>query len=333
MPRGIMMASLLLLVVADLAPAAQVHASADVKHFVFFAHERDRITEPSFVDHPNLAGAQLKYSWRELEPQRDRYDFTGVLNDIAALEKHGKKLWIQLQDVSFSERQIVPDYLLADPAFNGGAAREYGEDGKFTGWVARRWDPAVRERLTMLMQALGAAVDGRIEGINLAETAITMPDPKRHPPGFTYDGYAVAMKEIITAAKAAFPRSHMIVYGNFMPGEGLPDNDRGYLRGIYAHAASVGAGVGGPDILPHRPWQRKHSLPLIRERGPGVIAGMAVQDGNLAEINKTTQQRVTVEEIYRYAVDSLRLNYIFWGTEEPYYSADVLPFLSKRRAP
>jgi hypothetical protein len=94
------------------------------------------------------------------------------------------------------------------------------------------------------------------------------------------------MKDIITAAKNAFPRSQVIIYGNFMPGEALPANDRGYLRGIYAHAATVGAGVGGPDILLHRPFQQKHSLGLIRERGPNVIAGMAVQDGNLADMNK-----------------------------------------------
>ncbi len=313
--------------------AAQEVDSANAKHFIYFSHERDRITEPSFVNHPNILGAQLKYTWRELEPERDGYDFSAVLNDVATLEKHGKKLWIQLQDVSFSERQIVPDYLLSDPTFNGGAAREYDENGKFSGWVARRWDAAVRARLSKLLRALGDAVDGRIEGINLAETSITMPDAGRHPPGFTPGGYAAAVNEIVTAAKAAFPRSQVIVYGNFMPGEALPYNDRGYLRGVYAHAASVGAGVGGPDILLHRPFQQKNSLPLVRARGRNVVAGMAVQDGNLAEINKATKQRVTVEEIYRYAVDTLRLDYIFWGTEEPYYSRDVLPFLSSRRRP
>jgi hypothetical protein len=332
MTRSAVIGSLLLLSAGGSSPA-QVAAPVEVKHFIFFSHERERITEPSFVNHPNIVGAQLKYTWRELEPERDRYDFSAVLKDAATLEKYGKKLWIQLQDVSFSERQIIPDYLLGDPAFNGGAAREYDENGKFSGWVARRWDPAVRARLSKLLDALGDSLDGRIEGINLAETAITVPDPKLHPAGFTYDGYAAAMKDIITAAKNAFPRSHVIIYGNFMPGEALPANDRGYLRGIYAHAANVGAGVGGPDILLHRPFQQKHSLGLIRERGPNVIAGMAVQDGNLADMNKTTRQRVTVDEIYQYAVDTLRLNYIFWGTEEPYYSAEVLPFLLTNRQP
>ena len=36
--------------------------------------------------------------------------------------------------------------------------------------MARRWDPAVQERLHKLFAALGKEFDGRIAGINLAET-------------------------------------------------------------------------------------------------------------------------------------------------------------------
>ncbi|MBK9976800.1 MAG: hypothetical protein IPP20_02520 [Gemmatimonadetes bacterium] len=54
---------------------------------------------------------------------------------------------------------------------------------------------------------------------------------------------------------------------------------------------------------------------------------MAVQDGNLAQRNRSTGKRITVAELYAFAVTRLRLNYIFWGTEEPYFTADVLPFL------
>ena len=54
---------------------------------------------------------------------------------------------------------------------------------------------------------------------------------------------------------------------------------------------------------------------------------MAVQDGNLAEPDPATGVSVTVEALYRYAVDRLRLDYIFWGIEEPYYRRNVLPYL------
>src|SRR5690606_5870222 len=142
--------------------------------------------------------------------------------------------------------------------------------------------------------------DGRIEGINLAETSIVFGDSgKRHPDGFTYEGYAEAVKLTMTAARSAFPRSVVIQYANFMPGEWLPWTDKGYLRSIYTHAARIGVGVGGPDLLPHRKGQQNHSLPLIANRGSGIRAGAAVQDGNLAEINPSTGQRVTVAELYR----------------------------------
>jgi len=38
---------------------------------------------------------------------------------------------------------------------------------------------------------------------------------------------------------------------------------------------------------------------------------------------------VTVDALYRYAVDELHLDYIFWGSQEPFFSRDVLPFLRR----
>jgi hypothetical protein len=234
--------------------------------------------------------------------------------------------------VSFSDRVLVPDYLQTDPAYSGGAARKYEEredaQVEFDGWVARRWDPAVRERLARLLEALGRQVDGRIEGLNLAETAIGFGESGRlHPPGFTYEGYTEGVKAMMTAARSAFPRSVVLVYANFMPGEWLPGDDHGYLRGVYAHAERIGVGVGGPDLLPFRRGQQNHSLPLIAARSLTVPAGMAVQQGNLEEIDPATGRPVTPAALYGLARDQLRLNYIFWGTQEPYYSDAVLPFL------
>lgn len=244
-------------------------------------------------------------------------------------------MFIHLQDVSFDETRInVPDYIRDDPAFHGGAARQYEfEDDDETrpilgGWVARRWDPAVRDRFIKLLQVLGAELDGRIEGVNFAETAVEFgTSGELHPEGFTYENYFEGVRAIMTAAREAFPTSQVIQYANFMPGESLFDNDRGYLRGVYEHADGAGVGVGGPDLLPHRRWQRIHSYQLIAARDPKTVAGVAVQWGNLEDRNPATGERVTVDELYRYARDSLRLDYLFWGTQEPYYSNEVLPYL------
>src|SRR6185437_2115689 len=97
-------------------------------HYVFFAHERERITEKSFVDTPAFEGAQLKYNWRELEPEKDQYDFSSIRKDLAFLNSKGKKLFIQLQEVSFDEKhKLVPRYLLTDE-YHGGVAPQYDID-------------------------------------------------------------------------------------------------------------------------------------------------------------------------------------------------------------
>lgn len=316
------------------AAAALVQRPAN---YVFFRDERARIAEPTFLANANIAGAQLWFTWRELEPARDRYDFAELRERLAFLQRHGKRLVVQLQENSFSQRKHVPEYLLTDTAFHGGVAAKYeGEsaaDPRFGGWVARRWDPAVRERFARLLDALGREFDGRIEALVIDETAIGMGIPSLQPSGYTDAGYAAGIRAITSDARRAFPHSCVIMYANFMPGEWLPGDDKGYLRSVHAHADSIGAGVGGPDLMPHRRGQRNHVLALIAARRPGVIAALAVQDGNLAEVNPNTGTPVTVSELYAYARDALRLDFLFWGTEEPYYSRDVLPFLARLARP
>jgi hypothetical protein len=336
--RNLLASTFILLMVSIAAgtTASERNSVARPKNFIFFEREHHRISEPAFLENEGVAGAQLKYTWRELEPERDRYEFQPLLDDLAFLERHGKRLFVQLQDVSFSEDILVPDYLRTDPAFGGGVSRKYEYEGddeskaQFDGWVARRWDPAVRGRFIRLLEVLGREVDGRIEGLNLPETAIGFGESgKLHPKGFTYERYVEAVKAIMAATRKAFPRSCVIQYANFMPGEWLPWTDYGYLREVYAHAESIRVGVGGPDLLPHRKGQQNHSYPLIAARGPGIAAGVAVQDGNLEDRNPTTGERVTVEELYCFATDRLRLDYIFWGTQEPYYSEKVLPYIRR----
>jgi len=306
-------------------PPAQTKAPLN---FVFFGRDHERVADPTFLTLPQIAGAQLTYTWRELEPERDQYDFASIHEQLNLLQRHGKRLFLQVSDVTFTERVPVPEYLLSDPTFHGGAARKYeGSQGVFDGWVARRWDPAVRARFARLLQALAREFDGQIEGVNLPETAIGFEDPKLHPPGFTFAAYAEGVRATLHDLRQAFARSCVIIYANFMPGEARPTVDRGYLRSIYSLADRIGAGVGGPDLLPYREGQQANSLPLIAGRGPGVVAGMAVQDGNLADRDPATGHQVTVEFLYRYAVDDLRLDYIFWGAEEPFFTRDVLPYL------
>jgi hypothetical protein len=313
--------------------------AAEVHHFAFFNRERQRISDTAFLETKAFEGAQLKYTWRELEQGEDGYDFSAIEHDLTFLTSKGKKLFIQLQDASFDPTVInVPRYLLNDPRYNGGADKQYrisGEDEEHAvpgGWVARRWDPAVQERLHKLLSALGNKFDGRIEGINLAETAVEFGESGRlFPKGFTPVAYRDAVITNMVAMKRSFPKSVTMQYANFMPGEWLPAKDRGYLRTLYARAKDLKVGVGGPDLLPYKPGQMSHCYPLMRECAGSVPTGIAVQEGNYQYKNPRTAQSVTVPELVEFATQYLKVDYVFWGTQEPFYSQALVPFLQGRR--
>lgn len=313
-------------------------AVADSPHqYVFFGLERERIQEVSFLKTPALEGAQLKYTWRELEPSKDTYDLSAIRHDLAFLTAHQKRLFIQLQDMTFDPAHIcIPKYLLHDPQYHGGADKQYdlpGNDEKRAvpaGWGARRWDPAVRARFRKLLFVLGKEFDGKIEGINLPETAEEFGESGRlFPKGYTPAIYREAVLLNMAALKQAFPKSVTMQYANFMPGEWLPEEDKHYLRSVYQYAEKWKIGVGGPDLIPDRPGQMKHSYPLIRAAHGIVPTGIAVQEGDYDTVSPRTGKPTTIADLTSFAENYLKVDYLFWGTQEPFYSQKLIPFLTR----
>jgi hypothetical protein len=185
-----------------------------VHHYVFFNRDREKISDPAFVNTRALEGAQLKYTWRELEPEKDAYDFRDIRADLDSLNSNRKKLFIQIQDSSFDPAIVnVPRYLLNDSRYHGGADKQYAIEGDDenhavpAGWVARRWDPAVQERIHKLLVALGKEFDGKIQGLNLPETAVDFGESGRlFPKGFTAEIYRAAIITNMMVLKRAFPK-------------------------------------------------------------------------------------------------------------------------------
>jgi hypothetical protein len=309
-------------------------------HYVFFGMDREELKDAkSFLETRAFEGGQISYSWRQLEPAKNQYDFSLVHEDLAFLNAHGKKLWIQIQDVTFSAARInVPKYLLDDPIYNGGAAKQYNDRlpgqqlGQHVGWMARRWDPAVQERLHKLLFALAKEFDGRIEGINFDETSGGFgDDPALYPRGFSPGIYRDGIITNMKALKRAFTKSIALQYANFMPGEWRLTEDKGYLRAVYQAARQIGIGIGGPDLFPYKPGQMGSSYSLIHALNGKLTVGVSVQDGNYEYINPKTTKRVTIAEQIKFARDYLKADYIFWCTQEPFYSRDVVPFFNASR--
>jgi len=204
-----------------------------IKHFIYFARDRELIHNHPFLKVPRIVGAQIMYSWRQLEPEKGVYDFSIIYEDYSYLLSHGKRLFIQFQDVTFNTKyKAIPDYLMTEE-FNGGCTKSFNDNGIADGWVAKRWNSQVQHQFALIMKALGKEFDGKIEGINLQESAVGANGDI--DTSFTPQRYTECLKENMLALKKAFPNSTTMQYANFMPGEWLPWEDRGYLRSIYQY--------------------------------------------------------------------------------------------------
>src|SRR2546429_9933128 len=49
-------------------------SGAGMHHYVFFNRDREKISDAVFLETKTFEGAQLKYTWRELERGKDDYD-------------------------------------------------------------------------------------------------------------------------------------------------------------------------------------------------------------------------------------------------------------------
>ncbi len=302
-----------------------------IKHFVYFSRDREAIRDHVLLEHPMFMGAQIMYSWRDLETKKGVYDFSILREDHDYLNKYGKKLFLQLQDATFNPKyKAIPDYLLTEE-YDGGAVYQYNDEGKPEGWVAKRWNEKVRERFALLMEALGKEFDGKIEGVNLQETSIGV--NKKTEPGFSEEEYVKGLKANMLALKKAFPLSATMIYANFIPGEWLPFTDKGYMRTIYKYGEEIGVGLGGPDLMVTRKGQLNHALAFMHEGTYTVPIGIAVQDGNYtgktganADFNENDRSRKNIVPLlHAFAKDFLKVNYMFWVDQPPYFKEDVLP--------
>jgi hypothetical protein len=303
-----------------------------IKHFVYFSTDRELIHNHPFLNVQRLEGAQIMYSWRQLEPERGQYDFSIIQEDYNYLLSHGKKLFIQLQDVTFNIKYVaIPDYLLTEE-FDGGSTLQYNDDGVAEGWVAKRWNLQVQYRFALLLKALGKEFDGKVEGINLQESSVGV--NSENDTSFTPEHYRESIKINMLALKKAFPNSTTMQYANFMPGEWLPWDDKGYLRSIYRYGQEIGVGLGGPDLMVKRVGQLNHTIAMMHEGKFTVPLGIAIQDdnyvGETGNNDIVTDRENIVPILHAFAKDFLKVKYMFWVCQEPYFSEDVIPcFLPK----
>lgn len=264
----------------------------------------------------DIAGAQIVYDWRALEPSKGRYDFSRIERDLATARALHKQLFIQVQDRFFEAKaRNLPDYLLRDPQYGGGLAAQ-GDRGGGSGWVAKQWNPAVRARFQALLGALAKRFDGRVAGINLPETAADL-TPAERAKGFSCDGYFQGELENAAYARKAFRRSAVVQYVNFWPCEW--NNDHRYMERTFELAAKHGIGLGGPDIAPLNKPHMHNAYPFFHQyKGRLKLVAMAVQEPTLTYTDPATGKPFSRDQIVKFASDYLGVDIIFWTPEAPW---------------
>lgn len=303
--------------------------SAPVKwhpgHYVFLDHGP---ATPEILSLPQFRGVQKIFTWRTLEPEEGRYDFSSVRATLDLARKHNRQLVIQLTYKSFiRDTRGIPDYIQG-PDYGGGVYRT--EKGA---WNPVIWNKNVQERFLALLAALGREFDRdpNLEAVNLPETSVSA-DFIAHPqPGiqpYSEPVYFETLKRQIHALRHAFPTTVVIQYTNY------PTK---LLDQITDYEKEIGVGMGGPDVYPgidgiSDPVTGVYRL--YRKMGGVVPMGAAVQESNYsvaekkrnAKLRGLTSQHglpltVTPEdeilfsprEHIKLGREQLRLNYLFWA--------------------
>jgi hypothetical protein len=276
----------------------------------------------------HLEGIQIYCAWRALEPRKDVYDFSCVQRRVELAATHGKHVFLSVGERTFRDTDEfpVPEYLLTDPEYHGGV-----EPKVHGGYQARLWDPAVVERINRLMTELGATFDDNVafEGINFEESVLGIDETTAD--GYSRQALVDGMLSIIGATVAAFPRSTVLQYMNWGPPE---------ILDLVHELHPAGAGMGGPDLVPDQGrFDYKPRIPAYDHypTHAGLMPlGTAVQTPNLVRPEwffeycpgnpnspECRQDKAgnyvkrkgdfTLGSFWEMALDTLRLNYVFWA--------------------
>ena len=262
-------------------------------------------------------GLQKKYAWKQLEPEKGKYDFSIIRADLAYLQKHGKRLVIQIQTKDFGQDKISAPEYLKDASFNGGLYRT--STGSLNPVL---WNAKVAERIEALYKALGKEFDKEpfIEAVVIPETAISSDIQRKDQEGvehYTNEKYANALKQQMKVLKEAFPSTVVIQFTNF-PKEILYD--------LTKFQKQNGIGMGGPDINLYSRGLNDPKAGVYQyydSLNGHVPLGAAVQsqDYTYSKSEKYDQvvEKPSVEQIYKFGKNRLHLNYIFWLIKPGYF--------------
>lgn len=310
-------------------------------HYVFVTGDK---LSADVLTLPHFRGVQKIFTWRQLEPEEGRYDFSALKADLDLVRKHGRQLVVQLTHKSFTKgARSVPDYLQG-PKFGGGVYVTV--KGALNPVL---WNKNVGDRFEALIVALGREFDRdpNLEAVNLPETAPNAYLDKAPQEGvetYTEEIYFEALKRQMLALRRSFPNTVVIQYTNF------PAKLLGQLTD---YEKEIGVGMGGPDVYPGEDAVSDPEKGVYRfyaKLAGTVPMGAAVQSSNYSVADKkrnalgrgytklngvpiviTPQDEIPfpIRAHLQLAQEKLKLNYLFWATTPRKDFENVKKFLAE----
>jgi len=273
----------------------------------------------------HITGVEIKAQWRDLEPEKDVYNFSIIDEYLEMVKEHDKHLVVMFADrVWHSVERPVPDYLYDDPIYNGGV--EPCDPQKKNGSVARLWDPAVMERSNLLVNALGERYnnDSNFETLDFVESSLCI--VKANASGYSPQAYVELLKSRVDSAKAAFPSTVVIQEMNWGEVEVID---------FIHYLDTAGAGMGGPDLVPDegRVIRRMPAYDYYPIYADKIPLGVGVQYPNL--VKNSHKGNFTLDGFWDMGLNTLKLNYIYWGYYDENWMKfkfmdDILPYINER---
>jgi hypothetical protein len=296
-------------------------------HYMTMANGASQAQHFSHIDEigkePAIKGVQVRIWWYELEPSKGIYDFSKIDAYLNRLKSQSaeKRLVVRIMDRAFSttsRARIVPDYLLSDPQYNGGVVRTKN------GYAARLWEKPVMDRLIALYQAIGTRYDSDnyFEGLQSGETTLGLNGSK--PPGYSVTTLAQQYKRFAAEARRTMPRTNLFFATNWLG----PDEVMGSLVQSFVEPA---VGVGGPNTQPDNPTQGQRVW--IGQMGADFRGTLAISSSVESTELGGSHGDFTPKQIYDFAYNTLRVNYLFWsrntwnGDAGQQWQTGILPFL------
>jgi hypothetical protein len=266
------------------------------------------LAEIKHLSDSNVQGVNKRYFWRTLEPEKDKYDFSFIKQDLDYCAKHNKQLIVFLIDRAYWKKGAVPNYL---------KEHEWKKEGG--GFSPIRWHPEFVERFIAIGNAIADQFNNHpnFEGIAIQETSMSIPSNVLTQYNYTTEKYRDALLSILNGFGTSFSKSNVFWYQNGI--EGSNEIIRQIADSISFRENII---MGGPDILPHRKWLGQ-TYKIYGDYKDKIKLFCSAQDDSyyhhkndirLSENEPIHEEGyLTMEDIFLYARDEMYTKYLFWN--------------------